>query len=212
MSYITTAEVKKLLGIQSETTTYDTDIALKIPELESTIKRMTHNKFTLQVVGRVIGGESKQSVFVPDSIYSYATQIYDGGNYLDASLDDCLYIGQTISGAGIPAGSFIQDIYSYAGATIDGVVYEYPVFTVSGIATETDSVTAYTGIPVGLKAVFSKCVFWMIRNQSTSFDDTAWTSRSVGPLSISRSELDATADGMNGLPAWFNKSIPRFHR
>lgn len=214
MAFITVAEVKTLLGIPSATTTYDADIALKIPEIESTVKRMTYNKFSLQVTGDVLAavGANKQGVFAPSAIYSYATQIYDGGNYLEATLDDCLYIGQTITGSGIPAGSFIQDIYSYSGTTIDGVLYSFPIFTISGTVTATDEVTAYTNIPVGLKPVIAKGIFWMIKNQSTSFNDTAWTSRSVGPLSVSRSELDAVADGANGMPSWFNKAIPRFHR
>lgn len=211
MAYIDVDTVKDLLGITAST--YDDQIEATIPVVESAARRITHNKFTTQIKGDIMAsltGE-KTPVLVPLSIYSGASLVYDGCNYIDATLDDCLFPGQTLAGPGITAGAYIEEIFGFPGAVIDGVTYDTPVVIIAGTATTADDVTAVTGIPIDLKPVLAKGVWWSITQKNQTITDTAWTSKTVGPLSISREGKDAAIDGQYGFPAWFVKSFPRFH-
>lgn len=211
MAYITLAEVKTYLGIS--VTTYDSVISSLIPETETTVKSITRNKYTVQIKGDILAASvtTPIPVFVPVSIYSGGSLVYDMMDYIDLTLDDCLHVGQLINGTGITSGAFISDIYSDPGSVIDGVTYGTPVFTISGTVTAGDDVTAITGIPVGLKKVIADGIWWLIGQRNQTLVDTAWTSKSVGPLTISRSSSDNAIDGQYGMPAWFVKSFLRFH-
>jgi hypothetical protein len=86
----------------------------------------------------------------------------------------------------------------------------YPRIELSANATATGQTSIMTGIPIDLQQVIAKGIWWLMQNDSTIIKDENWTSRSMGPLSISRSDSDSKIDMISGMPLWFVKAFPRF--
>jgi hypothetical protein len=210
---MTTAQAKKYLGIPVETTTHDTDIAVYIPIVEATARAITGSLYLLQVNGTLTAGSKE---LVVSSVYSQ-TRILCGGStsgsgegypYGDPGpkmkkLHEVLSAGMQITGDGIPAGTFIERVQTFNG---NKTVY------LSAEATASGDVEAYTDIPVMYLSAIAHGVWWMIGQQKTAMGDTSWTSRTVGPVSETRSEAEMKLDGQYGMPAWFVKTFPRVYR
>lgn len=197
MRVITTEITKSLLGITEDT--YDDAIELKIPYIDSLVKRITKNKFTVQVVGTLTSGS--KTVLVSQVYASHGIAVYNAGQY-DSSIDDVLYCGQLLEGDGIPTGTYITDIASFA-------LTGSPSISISVSATASGSVAFLTGIPVDLQQVIAKGIWYLIENDSTIIKDDTWTSRSMGPMSVSRNSMDSKVNTY-GMPLWFVKAIPTF--
>lgn len=203
MKCITLETCKSLLGIAETVTTYDDAIEAKINYIDVTVKRITKNKFNMQIVGSTTINTKILSVY---GIYSYAGQIYDSGEYTGYGITDILSVGQQLEGAGIGSGAYIADMI--AENSFVNVVY--PRIELSANATATGQTSIMTGIPIDLQQVIAKGIWWLMQNDSTIIKDENWTSRSMGPLSISRSDSDLKIDMISGMPLWFVKAFPRF--
>lgn len=209
---MTTAQAKKYLGIPSATTTYDEDIATYIPVVEATARAITGSLYLLQVNGTLTAGSKELAV---STVYSQTRILYGrsvskcgyGYDYGDPGakqkkLHEVLTAGMQITGDGIPDDTFIERVQTFNG---ENTVY------LSSKATATGEVEAYTDIPVMYLSTIAHGVWWMIGQQKTAMGDTSWTSRSVGPVSESRSEAEMKLDGQYGMPVWFVKTFPRVY-
>jgi hypothetical protein len=208
---MTTAQVKQYLGIPTGTTTYDADIARYIPIVEAAARQITGGLYLLQVNGTI---ENASKTMTVSSVYSQTRQLYGakmsgaGFPYNDPgpknkTLASVLPAGLQISGDGIPADSFIERVQTFGGES---------TIILSAAATKTQEVTAYTDFPIGFLTTIAHGVWWMIGQQKTAMGDTSWTSRTVGPVSETRSEAEMKLDGQYGMPAWFVKTFPRVYR
>ncbi len=209
---MTTAQVKTYLGIPSATTTYDADIARYIPIVEAAARQITGGLYLLQVNGTITTGSKE---IVVSSVYSQTRQLYgattsasgEGFPYGDPGpknkpLIGVLPAGLQISGDGIPSDSFIERVQIFGGAS---------TVILSAQATKTQEVAAYTDFPIGFLTTIAHGVWWAIGQQKTASGDTTWTSRSVGPVSETRSAAEMKIDGLYGMPAWFIKAFPRVY-
>ena len=211
---MTTAQVKTYLGIPSGTTTYDTDIARYIPIVEAAARQITGGLYLLQVNGTITTGSKEMVV---SSVYSQTRQLYGYNNGAKVSGDGFPYgdpgpknkpligvlpAGLQIAADGIPADSFIERVQSFGGSS---------TVILSAQATKTQEVAAYTDFPIGFLTTIAHGVWWMIGQQKTASGDTTWTSRSVGPVSETRSAAEMKIDGLFGMPAWFVKAFPRVY-
>lgn len=197
MTVITSAQVKTLLGITAST--YDAAIALKIPIIDSLVKRLTRNRYSYQVNGSIVTNSKTLTV---STIYSYAGILLDP--YVDGiTINDILVCGQQIEGTGIASGSYITDMSSFGCLAT-------PTITLSANATATGSVVALTGIPIDLQQVIAKGIWFMIDNDSTVLKDDTWISRRMGNMSVTRGNKDTAIDNTSGMPMWFIKAFPSF--
>ena len=209
---MTTAQVKQYLGIPTGTTTYDADIARYIPIVEAAARQITGGLYLLQVNGTI---ENASKTMTISSVYSQTRQLYGNGARLSGegfpygdpgpknkTLASVLPAGLQISGDGIPTDSFIERVQTFGGES---------TIILSAAATKTQEVTAYTDFPIGFLTTIAHGVWWMIGQQKTAIGDTSWTSRSVGPVSESRSEAEMKLDGQYGMPVWFVKTFPRVY-
>jgi hypothetical protein len=216
---MTTAQVKTYLGIPTGTTTYDADIARLLPVVEATANQITGGIYILQVngtttsaskdftvnsvytqTGRRIFGASKSSGEYP---YGDPNFGYDTPRPLFKSLSEAVSSGQLITGTGIADGAFIESASSF-GATHKIVL--------SAAATASGDISAYTSYPIGYLSTIAHGVWWQIGQQKMASMDTTWTSRTVGPVSETRSAAEMKIDGAYGMPAWFVKAFPRVYR
>ena len=210
---MTTAQAKKYLGIPVETTTYDADMAVYIPIVEATARAITGSLYLLQVNGTLTAGSKE---LVVSSVYSQTRQLYGGCQdksgygyaYGDPSpkmrkLHEILTAGMQITGTGIAADTFIERVQTFHNTST--------VF-LSAAATASGDVEAYTDFPVMYLSAIAHGVWWMIGQQKTAMGDTSWTSRTVGPVSETRSEAEMKLDGQYGMPVWFVKTFPRVYR
>ena len=184
---ITLAQVKAQLGLTD--TTYDTQISAKIPIIDAKVKAICQNEFNQQFYATTKTGSNLITGLITQPIKDLST-------------------GQIITGDGIPDGAYITDIYKGYSTT----ELSTPSIRLSEAATATATVYIYAGFNIAYHDVVSKGIWWMIDGTSTKINDTAFKSRSVGPLSISRSDKDNKIDGKSGMPAWFVKALPRWHR
>ena len=213
MQVITLAKVKELLGLA--VTTYDTAITSAIPYIDSAVKRITRNKFNLQIVGNTTDGSDLIEVY---SICNYAgvERTNPEGINAPGAIDDIyeyIDVGMLIEGDNIPADSYITEIYDPAGRTItiDSVDYTSAIVQISDDATETESsALIYLGIPIAYQSIIAKAVWWQTQQASTTLPSFGETSRSFGPLSCGKSDNDAQIDGKYGVPAWFVKALPHY--
>jgi hypothetical protein len=218
---MTTAQVKQYLGIPTGTTTYDTDIARYIPIVEATANRITAGMYILQVNGTTTAASKDVAV---SSVYCQSGMClfgaskpecgcgypYGDPNYAFGSsrpsfkpLGAVLTPGQLITGTGMAEGAFIESVSQFDGEN---------KITLSVAATASGEVSLYTGFPVGYLSTIAHGVWFMIGQQKTAMGDTSWTSRTVGPVSETRSASEMKIDGLYGMPAWFVKAFPRVYQ
>lgn len=209
---MTTAQVKTYLGIPSATTTYDADIAVYIPIVEAAARDITGSLYLLQVNGTITSGSAEMTVA---SIYTQTRQVYglieprngNGFDYGDPSpkmrkLYELLTPGMQITGTGIPDNTFVKQVKTFNDTN---------TVVLSANATASGDVEAYTDFPVMYLSAIAHGVWWMIGQQKTAIGDTSWTSRTVGPVSETRSESEMKLDGQYGMPVWFVKTFPRVY-
>ncbi len=209
---MTTAQVKIYLGIPAATETYDADIASYIPVVEATARAITGSLYFLQVNGTITAGSKE---LVVSSVYLQTRQLYggcqdksgDGYAYGDPSpkmrkLHEIITAGMQIAGTGIADNTFIERVQTF---------HDTSTVFLSAEATASGGVEAYTDIPVMYLSAVAHGVWWMIGKQKTAMGDTSWTSRTVGPVSETRSEAEMKLDGQYGMPVWFVKTFPRVY-
>lgn len=194
MTVITKAQVKSILGITA--TDYDAAITAAIPRIDSIVKRITKNRFNMQLLCDTAAGSA--DVIVVESYAYNGVKTFDG---VGLSLSDVVTNGQQVEGTGIPAGAFVTDVFS------NGL----PTLRLSAACTATGQAVVMTGIPTDLQTVIAQGIWYIISGDKTKATDESWTSRSMGPLSVSRGSGDANKiDGASGMPMWFIRAFPHF--
>jgi len=201
MKVISLSKAKELLGISG--TTMDTAITAKIDYIDAIVKQITGNRFNYRVIGQLTSGSPRVS------LTSINTNIY---RYEVETLQEFLQVGQLISGEGIPADTYIEEVY-YNLPTDDVVTDNFiPEIDMSADATEDGAgVAVYLGANIAQQMIIAKGINYLIQQTSTSVDDNTWTSKTMGPVSVTRGEMNAKIDGKYGMPSWFVRAFPKYH-
>lgn len=198
MIVITRDQVKLYSGIEPSDTTYDDQIDRYIPIIDAKVKQITGNRF--------------------NSFYQVSQ---DSTEYLEVYdfQGEALDIGAQITGQGIAADSYIQEVYYEPGQMpfaleVGSKNYSFPVIKLNNAATQTDAnAQVFVGINIAYHPEIAKGIFWLIgRENTTSLPGKSIKSRSMGPLSVSYDGTDAKIDGRYGMPAGFVKAFPKYHR
>lgn len=196
---ITRDQVKTQLGITSAI--YDSQIDAKLPIIDAKVKTITQRRWNDRIVGNITSG----SAYV--EIYSYDTDVYYTDYYDD--LIDYVMVGQQITGTGIPSGAYITDIWAKGTASND----TYPQIELDQNATATTAgEDLFLGFPITYHDIVAKGVQWLINQTNTRITDNTWSSKSMGPVSVTKSQGDNRIDGASGMPLWFVKGLPRYMR
>lgn len=223
MKVITLAKTKELLGIDSGDTSQDDAITAKIPIIDAKVKQITRNRYNMQIQGDTITGSPYVEVYsitIHNTTYRLNRSLrrFDAVSgiqnpyYLD-DLAEFLEIGTLISGSGIPADSYVDEVF-YDGYSLEisGNTYAIPFLQLNASATETaNGVQLFLGFNVGLQDIVAKGIQYLINGTNTSIPTNSLASRSLGPSSKSFSQKDQEIDNRYGMPAWFVKGLPRYH-
>jgi len=220
MKVITLAKTKELLGITG--TDQDAAIAAKIPYIDSLVKQITKNRFNFLI----LGDTTEDSPYIPVySIISYTGDRYDydrttgryfysgiNNPYYFDDINDYLEIGQQIEGEGIPAETYIDEVYYNGDLITDSSVnYAVPTIKLSANATATNAgLRMYLGMNIAYQTTVAKGIQYLINGTTTAIPTNSLSSRSLGPSSKSFSTVDQKIDNRYGMPAWFVKAFPKY--
>ncbi len=209
MKVITLVKVKELLGIS--TTTYDTALTSAINYVDVAVKQITRDRWNYRVVATT---ELDSDLMFIASIVS--PRYWQMPGYI-APIDDIneyVQTGQLVSGTGIPVETYISEVfYNYPdGVLIQDDEYGLQVqISEDATATGTD-IAVYLGIPISYQPIIAKAVWWHTLQMNTTIADEAWKSKRMGPVSITKSDMDTKLDGKSGMPAWFVRALPKYQR
>lgn len=201
MQVITLAQVKTFLGITDGT--YDSEITAAIPYIDTMVKQITRNRFNMQI-GLVLENGSTTSSLT--SINSYnVTGLIDP----DYSIEEYIEIGQELEGTGIATGTYIKDIY-YNYSSNDYINLVTVILSENATA-DSDGTVVFAGINIAYKPIIAKAVWWHTLQLNTTIKNDIWKSRTMAPLSVTKSDMDAKIDGTYGVPIWLVKALPHYH-
>lgn len=215
MAVITLAQVKQFTTL---TDADDAAITAMLPIIDSKVKKITGNRWNWQIMGDTVNGSPYVEV---QSVVNYAGIKMNlnsrgvGSLYQVDDIEDYLCTGAQLSGEGIAAGAYIEEVY-YNGPTVtlEGTVYAVPVIKMSANATATNTTAqVFLNVPLAYVPTIAKGVQWLIQ-QSTKGSESAQrgvASKSMGPVSVTYGSADVAIDGLTGMPGWFVKSLPRYH-
>jgi len=208
MQVITLAQTKTLLGLATDDTTYDTALSAAIPFIDSAVKQITGNRWNYRVAASF--EDSATSVKILSVV---SPKFFTSNGYYSSTdiIDEFLQVGQLISATGIPAGAYITEVYyNYPEGVIVSDNYIAEVDISETTTASGDTIACYLGIPIAYHPVIAKAVWWQSQRLNTTIDDTSWTSKSMGPVSVSKSDSDNRIDQQSGMPLWFVKALPRY--
>lgn len=193
--------VKTMLGLSD--TTYDTQITAQLPIIDAKVKQICRNTFHKQIFCKTTADSDEIIVYGSDANLSYQVKPLPDVEML---LDD-LPTGTTISGTGIPADSYISEVYYESGLFQTAFA---PYFVLNANVTEgSNTAYLYAGINIAYWPVISKGIWWLISQTSTTLTDDTWISKSFGPVSVTKGGSEKL-DGKSGMPLWFVRSLPRY--
>lgn len=217
MKVISLTQCKSLLGIASDETTHDTALESAITQIDKIVKLITKNRYNYQITGKTTLNSRYIEVY---SIYdNNGSVIFEDGKYKYNFNDsiDMLYefidVGQMIDGDGIDTDSYIDEVY-YNGSSVelDGTSYSVPTIKLNQNATATDSsAQLFLGINTGYHYLIARGVYWMSQRFDTTIRDETWKSKSMGPVSVTKSSVSERIDGRYGVPVWFVQGLPHYH-
>lgn len=216
MIVITRDKVKELLGIT--TSDYDAQIDAKIPYIDAKVKQITRNKWDYKFVGSPELDSNKLYVYeyipYPQSAAERnVSGINNSAIYSDVS--EALEVGQLITGVGIPADTYIQNIVKQGtdSNTVDTTDYQQVYIELSANATASGvNIELTAGINIAYQDIIAKGIWYLIDSTSTTLPKSGLASRSYGPVSVSFSNSNQQLDGKSGMPSWFVKGLPRYTR
>lgn len=218
---ITLAKTKELLGITDGD--QDTKINRYIPIIDAKVKMMTNNRYNTQLFGNTTDSVTAVELFsiqnnqfglwrFPRSRGLNFNQNQAGINnpWLIDDLEEYLEVGTLISGDGIPADTYIDEVYFNGGqVTLDSVIYTTPTIVLSNAATATsDNAQIFTSFNIGLQTTVAKGIAWLIDEENETIPEAGLLSKSIGPTRKSWSVSQSQIDGRFGMPVWFVKSFP----
>jgi hypothetical protein len=176
---ITLAKTKELLGILNGS--QDELINRYIPIVDAKVKMITKNRYNTQVSGITVNGVTAVELF---SIHNnrYGFWKFPRGRGIDFNqctagiqnpwciddLEEYLQVGSLVSGEGIPANTYIDEVYFNGGqVTLSGVDYTVPTIVLSNAATA-DSTDAqiFISFNIGLQTTVAKGIAWLIDQEN----------------------------------------------
>lgn len=166
---ISLAKVKELLGITG--TTYDAQIALMLPLVESDVRRILNHHFREKVYCTYTFGST--------TISGLTSLLYE------RNFDHPVEIGRVIEGVGIPADTYVTDYDEETGEA-----------TISNATTDSGNYVR-TSIQIGQWIPIAKMVWFKISKLNTDEDWKRVASQTMGPVSISFVD---TIDARTGYP------------
>jgi hypothetical protein len=212
MKVISLAKAKDFLGA---TPPADASITAAIPVIDAKVKKITGNRFNYQIYGGLVSGSKMVKVWsisCNETVYNFGVgrgvSIPRSGinNYvLPDRLQDYLETGDQISGDGVPADTYIDEVY-YNGYSYDdsGI----PVIELSATATVDDSnAQLFLGCNIALWDIIAKGINWLINQDNTSNPSNPVSSKRVGPVTLGYGSDTEKIDGKYGMPAWFVKGV-----
>ena len=224
MKVITLAKCKTLLGIADGS--QDDAITANIPIIDSKVKQITNYRYNDQITGDVVTDVLYVPVrgFLCGGIwYTYRSgrnwarktndRVWCSGINNDWVIDDLeeyIQVGQLIEGDGIPADTYIDEVYYNGGTvTFNDVEYSVPVIKLSVVPTA-DGSQLFIGVTIGMQTTIAKGIQFLINGTSTTLPSNSLASRSLGPSSKSFAGKDQEIDNKFGMPAWFVKAFPQY--
>lgn len=211
MTIIDLDTVKTNLGLSD--TTYDAQISAQIPIIDAKVKQICNDNFNAQIVLDTTNGSAYAEVYAAyDWWGGKRREHYRQSPMLKQIVGD-IPVGTRIVGEGIPDGTYVSDVYYTASVEFDGVTYSNPTIKLSAEATATNSAAqCFYGWNIAYNSVVSKGIWWLIKGASTTIEDDTWTSKSYGPVSVSRSAgSSGKIHNESGMPMWFVNALPRYH-
>ena len=201
MKVIDLETCKALLGITDNSK--DAAISAQIPIIDAKVKQICGTNFNLQVYGKFTQGSTKVEVYGTgcDRFVAWSRWIID-------EMTRDLPTGTLLEGAPISPVSCIDEVF-YDGYSDGGNV---PYILMDKAATQNGQFYFYAGINKAYQGTIAKGIAWLMGQMNEDISDNAWESKSAGPLSVKKSARDSAIDGKSGMPAWFVKSLPRYHR
>lgn len=224
MKVITLVKTKTLLGIGD--TSQDAAITANIPIIDSKVKQITNYRYNDQIIGDVVTDVLYVPIrgFLCGGIwYTYRSgrnwtrkannRVWCSGINNDWVIDDLeeyIQVGQLIEGDGIPAETYIDEIYYNGGTvTFDDISYAVPVIKLSVVPTA-DGSQLFIGVTIGMQTTIAKGIQFLINQTSTTLPTISLASRSIGPSSKAFAAKDQAIDNTFGMPAWFVKAFPQY--
>ena len=191
---ISREQVKLHLGITD--ISYDPKIDAKLPFIDSKVKQITRRNWNDRVIGRTVNGSNLVTV----------TE-YDNGGY--DYIMDMVEVGMQLTGEGIPADSYITDIYPKGTANND----QYPLIELNNnVTASANDAAIFLGFPIAYHDIVAKGVWFLIGGTSTTNPSRTVVSKSIGSVNVNYDQGDNKIDGMYGMPSWFVKGLPRYAR
>ena len=191
---ISRTEVKTQLGLK--TTSYDAQIDSLIPIAEAKYREIAGTDFNWPLY---VDFTSGQTTFKPGRL-NFGVPFGDAFIDVVPDQDSPIFqikFGDIIEGTGIPAGTYVTSIDK-----INDQVTVSSAFTANG---NTMSVTTN----IEYYPVISSIIWYMIGRQSTtSQDEKEFSSKTVGPLSISLTT--GQANTRFGIPQKIVDAIPKY--
>ena len=200
MRVITRDQVKAQLGITDSS--LDASIDLKLPIIDAKVKQISNNRFNFQVNATLTSGSNIATISSPSLPTSTWKWTLD-------DIEEYLMVGDQIEGDGIPAESYISELY-YNGSyvTLSGTQYTIPAVKLSANATETGIKELFVGINIGYHDIIAKGVQYLITGTSQSLPQNRLKSKSLPPLSVTYA--DSTVNKTYGMPNWFVEALPTY--
>lgn len=202
MKVIDLETTKKLLGIQDST--FDAQITDQLPLIDATVKQICRNNFNLQIYGKFTAGSKIVNVY--DTGDSCRVRKSWPTPELDALTRD-ISTGTLLEGEAVDPVGYVSEVY-YSGLSHGGIYI--PSFLLDKNAVQSGSFFFYAGINIAYQKIIAKGIWYNIGQVSQSIDSLGWKSRNVGPLSVTKAEMDGKIDGKYGMPSWFVKALPRY--
>lgn len=217
MKVITLEKTKTLLGLTGST--QDAAITAQIPIIDSKVKQITNYRYNDQITGDVVSDVLYVPVrsFICCGVnYTYRSgRVWCSGinnNFVIDDLEEYLQVDQLIEGEGIPAETYIDEIYYNGGSVeFDDITYTVPVIKLSVAATGTkNGAQLFIGVTIGMQTTIAKGIQYLINQTSTSLPSNSLASRSILGTSKSFAAKDQEIDNKFGMPAWFVKAFPQY--
>jgi len=212
MQVITLNQIKSYLGIID--TTQDAAITAVLPALDAKVKEITRRSWNLQLRANIDGTEYVEvRSFGSDPFagaYTENTRSV-GIDWVADDIHDYLSAGVEVEGDGIPADTYVEEVYSVRVRT-GGRLYTAPLVKLNNAATAWKSIDITFGFNRAYHPVVAKLAWWMVNDISQDTPAGSIASKSLGDISVSYSTAGADLDGRFGVPQFAVRGLPRYGR
>lgn len=217
---ITRDQVKLYLGVAD--TSIDAEIDRYIPIVDAAVKQITRSKWNQRYSLSTTSGSLIGRIFPVDAFNDPDIHLRTSDNVGNpqslSRVGDTLEPGQTVTATNVPNNTHFVDVFIQEYTDTESVVnrfYSYnKIVTVelSNAATATGSAIAIVGINISYLPVIAKGINWFIAQENRTNPSGGFRTKRVGPLTLTRAEIDSEMDGRYGVPVWLVKALPKYVR